>query len=101
MNKHTIKPQWVDIHRAVHSDTKQVTIGEKMIPIHQTPTGLRFAEIYDLELGYCKIMQQNPHKNSPYAQRAKAGETLSWVIPQTMGANWILIDEPVHKEAEA
>jgi hypothetical protein len=72
-----------------------------MIPIHQTPTGLRFAEIYDLELGYCKIMQQNPHKNSPYAQRAKAGETLSWVIPQTMGANWILIDEPVHKEAEA
>ena len=107
MQKHTIKPAWLKIHRAIHTKgLKKFTLWDTdvamcEIKIEETPSGLRFAEIYDLDLGYCKIMQQNPHKKSPYAQRAQAGETLSWVIPRTMGADWILIDEQVQKEAEA
>lgn len=91
-----IKSYWLQIHRALHSDMKSITIGGRAYPVLVATNGCRYVKGTDKDLGPITIMEQNPNKSSRYAARARAGETLSWVIPAT--GSWVLIDEPVVKE---
>lgn len=92
-----IKPYWLQIHRALHSHASSVTVGSATYPVQVSSNGCRCIKGTDRDLGKITIMEQNPNKISPYASRARAGETLSWVIPDK-GGKWILIDEPIARE---
>lgn len=91
-----IKPSWLKLHRAIHSEVDSVTISERTYPITRASNGCRQARFQDNDLGPVTLMAQNPAKASVYAERARKGETLTWVIPKQ--GSWILIDEPVKKE---
>jgi len=90
------KSYWLQIHKALHSDAKSVKIGDRSYPILVATNGCRYVKGTDKDLGPITIMEQNPNKSSSYAVRARAGETLSWVMP--VRGSWILLDEPIVKE---
>lgn len=87
-------------HEALHTPTAEsISIGAMNVPITVAPNGCRQVHIHDIACGNVKIMAQNWKKSSPHAERARSGETLSWVIPlNEEGApmnGWALIDTPV------
>lgn len=95
----TIKEAWLKAHEAIHQRKQSVMIGHMPIFIQKTAGGLRFLILYDLDLGCkVKIMEQNPCKPSKYAEKARNGETISWVIPENNQSSWTLIDKPVGVE---
>lgn len=87
---------WEKIHAAIHGGHDQVAIGNIPHKVELSKSnGCRFVWYTDSLLGKVMIMEQNKHKSSVYAERARKGETLSWVIPQRSGASWVLIDTRV------
>lgn len=87
-----VKTSWLKIHRAIHDGSDSAVIDGKPIPVQTSPNnGCRFVAYHDTLLGPVTIMEQNKKKHSSYAERAKAGEQLSWVIPSN-GTSWILIE---------
>lgn len=89
-----MKKAWMTIHQAIHEGLSEVTVFGHVLQIHIAPNGCRYVTYQDPEEGTVNIMEQNKLKKSLYAQRARNGETLSWVIP-TSGKPWTLIDQPV------
>lgn len=90
-----IKNSWLKVHRALHTiGVESVEIHGIEHPIQKGINGCRFVKFRDFDLGPVTMMEQNYYKNSSYAARARAGETLSWVMPKR-GGNWTLIDIPV------
>lgn len=91
-----LKLSWAKIHEAIHSGHDQVIVGN--IPhkvLKSASNGCRYVNYKDSVLGPVMIMEQNPKKSSVYAERARKGETISWVIPQNNHQSWVLIDQPV------
>lgn len=90
------KLSWAKIHRAIHDGSESVIIDDRPIPVQvSAANGCRYVRYNDSLLGKCTIMEQNPRKGSSYADRARRGETLSWVMPDK--GNWVLIDFKVEK----
>lgn len=87
------------VHEALHTKATSVAIGGLEIPITIAPNGCRQVYINDVVCGNVRIMTQNENKSSPHAERARAGETLSWVIPLNSDnaptTGWTLIDTPI------
>ena len=93
-----VKLSWAKIHKALHDGSETVEIDGKPLKVILWRNGCRCVEYKDTDLGAVTIMEQNKNKSSEYAKRAKAGETLSWVIPYNKNHPWVLIDTPVQKE---
>lgn len=87
------------VHEALHTKKDSVMIGALSVPITTAPNGCRQVYINDVVCGNVRVMTQNENKSSPHAERARAGETLSWVIPLTEDGTpktgWFLIDTPI------
>ena len=93
-----VKETWRRIHQAIHDGSMFVTIDNKPVKVGKSGKGLRYVLYSDMELGPCTFMEQNKEKQSEYAERARNGETLTWVMPQNTAKSWKLIDLPVQKE---
>lgn len=90
-----MKTSWSLIHYAIHSGAEKAVINGQEYPVKIAGNNMRYIRYNDSDLGGVRIMQQNPHKNSEYAKRARRGETLSWVIPDDGHLIWELIDTKV------
>lgn len=93
------KPSWLKVHEALHTGAQEVTLGSGTYPVTIASNGCRQVKLHDNDLGEITIMEQNKHKDSAYAQRARMGETLSWIIPKNRNISWILLKDKVRKEA--
>jgi len=95
-----LKPSWLDIHQAIHDGSDSVTFGRNKLPVTISPiNGCRCVRYQDIDLGGCVFIEQNKRKLSRYAERARNGETLTWVIPDNKAQEWRLIDKPVKQKA--
>jgi hypothetical protein len=92
---------YILIHHAIHSSRKPVLVTLVVdgipveLPIKTVGTGLRYVD-FD---GY-RFMQQNPYKTSAYADRARAGEHITWGMCE---GSWVLIDDRIlslHKNSQ-
>ena len=93
----TIKVSWIKLHRALHDGSDSVIIDGIKYPVITGHNNCRCIRYTDTDLGKIMVMEQNKNKSSEYAQRARNGETLSWVIPNN-GSKWHLIELAVGKE---
>jgi len=94
------KPLWLELHKLLHSIDDSVTIRGNKFSVEKSGNNLRMVKFYDSDYGALTIVEQNPGKLSPHGARARAGETLSWVIPVN-AFRWHLIDEPVKQPKHA
>src|SRR5689334_15953642 len=80
-----MREAYITIHHALHSGVAVVTVNGVDYPILKAGNGCRYVWFEGVQ-----IMQQNKHKSSTYAQRARAGEKISWAMTQP---SWTLIDD--------
>lgn len=92
MDQETEK-HWLWIHQAIHNrSAKGVRIHGTFYPVDFTRSGLR-SITYQGQL----FMQQNPDKDSDWAQMARSGSEITWVIRE--GQDWGRIrDGVIEKE---
>ena len=77
------------IHNALHDPTfpKQVQLQSVNCVLKVTGKQKRLCVVIVDEatpLGYMKLMSQNKRKNSQWARRANAGESITWILPLGM-----------------
>ena len=71
------KHDYVTIHQTIHNkDASNVKIQGKQYSIGLHNNGCRNIKIP----GIGTFIEQNPHKTTVYAKRAKAGEFITWLI---------------------
>ena len=81
-----MKKVFIDAHRAIHNPKqKKLMIDGTPTEIQTNPEGLRYVIIKEGSKEY-EVVQQNPKTRSAYAQRAKEGENISWLIPHYFGS---------------
>lgn len=91
-----MKKVYIDIHKALHNKSqKTIKIGDAQFSIQTRVDGLRFV-IYEDKDGQFEIIEQNPNTRSIFADRARNGEKISWLIPMYYGyrtnKGWQVID---------
>lgn len=80
-----MKKLFIDIHKALHNPKqKQIKINGIPTEIQTNTQGVRFVTFKD-DGNDWEIVQQNPQTRSAYAQRAREGEKISWLIPHYFG----------------
>lgn len=89
-----------DVHKALHTPSmNSVTIGGLLVPIYVAPNGCRSCDLNDTLTGHVRVIAQNAKKSSSYAQRARNGETISWIMPlnehNRVHGGWTSIETPV------
>lgn len=94
-----IKDKWLALHRFLHSEQQTTIIDGQQYRKSTSNNACAFTRFSDLDLGACMLMEQNKNKTTEYGARARAGATLSWVIPEDTRKAWILIDAPVLKDS--
>ena len=82
-----MKQVYLDIHKAIHNlKQKKVVINTQPVEIQTNKqNNCRFVVFKDSDGKEYEIIQQNPNTQSSYAQRARDGEKISWVIPYYFG----------------
>ena len=82
--KTEIEKIWLEIHQAIHDKSKNgVRINGVAHFVGNSNTGCR-----ELEWNGMKFIEQNTKKKSRYAEDAKRGDQITWVIRQ---GSWGLI----------
>ena len=76
------------VHDALHSDRTSVVIGGKKYEIMKRSNTCRAVKLD----GGPMVMEQNKTKNSSYAERARNGEHISWIMK---GPSWGYIDDKI------
>ena len=93
-NKMTLdKQDYVTIHQAIHNKNQSnVTIKGIEYAVSLNNNGCRCIKVPAIGT----FIEQNPHKNTTYAKRAKAGEFITWLIRER---SWGLIvnDEVINQ----
>lgn len=82
-----MKQAYITIHHALHSEQCVVSVDGVDYPVMTAPNGLRYVIYHKV-----RVIQQDPRKNSTYAERARHGEQISWIIEHPA---WICIDAEV------
>ena len=89
LNKH----YYVTIHQTIHNKKQSnVTINGNKYTVSLHNNGCRCIKIPKIGT----FIEQNPHKSTTYAKRAKAGEFITWLIREK---SWGLIvnDEVINQ----
>tara|TARA_R100001594_G_scaffold28117_1_gene53305 strand:- start:548 stop:823 length:276 start_codon:yes stop_codon:yes gene_type:complete len=76
------------VHDALHSDKMSVVVGGKEYKIMKRSNNCRAVKLEDGPM----VMEQNKTKNSSYAERARNGEHISWIMK---GPSWGYIDDKI------
>jgi len=78
---------YLKIHNIIHSDLQNIIIDGVTIPVIKSNNNCR-----KINWNNITFMEQNKasYKKSSYADRARAGEKLTWAIN---GSNWKLITD--------
>ena len=84
------KEDYVTIHQAIHSDVLNVVVKGTMYQISQHSNGCRSVKIPKVGT----FIEQNKHKETDYAKRAKQGEFITWLI-RDMSWGLIVNDEVI------
>lgn len=93
----TYPQEYLVIHLLLHNPSAdRVVIYDQDVPIRKHKQGYRFVQFYTPENDLVTIAQQNLMKASVYADRARKGERISWIMPR--GKGWTRIDKHVEKE---
>ena len=70
------KTDYVTIHQAIHSKASDVTVNGTVYQVTQRSNGCRSVKIPRVGT----FIEQNKHKETDYAKRAKKGEFITWLI---------------------
>ena len=87
------KQDYVTIHQPIHNKKQSnVTINGTKYAISLHNNGCRCIKVPDIGT----FIEQNPNKSTAYAKRAKAGESITWLIRER---SWGLIvnDEVINQ----
>jgi hypothetical protein len=87
-------PILLQLHRLLHSPSYSAKVKGALYKVQIANNGCRYVDVHTKELGQLRLMVQNKTKASAYAARARAGETLTWIIPKDKTKSWELIDVP-------
>jgi hypothetical protein len=87
-----LKESFVTIHNAIHNKNQMgVSIDGVTYPIEVfKQNGCRYVDFWDNGKKY-RFIEQNPRKMSPFAQRAKNGEKITWGVPAV--GRWIEVSD--------
>lgn len=82
-----ISASHLKIHKALHDPNRRQTLEVNGVwyKVHVHPNGCRYIDFQGT-----RIIQQNPARDSTYAQRARQGEALSWIMCKNLP--WTLIE---------
>jgi hypothetical protein len=84
-----MKQEYITIHNALHdASVTSLTVNKQQLNITTGANGCRSTFYKDGD-EVIKFMEQNKTKTSRFAQRARAGEKITWGI---RNGDWILID---------
>ena len=86
------KTDYVTIHQAIHSKASDVTVKGTVYQVTQRSNGCRSVKIPKVGT----FIEQNKHKETDYAKRAKNGEFITWLI-RDMSWGLIVNDEVINQ----
>lgn len=97
MDKFDQRLRWnhILIHRAIHDRIKAIINVGKKLPIKMNGR-MRYASYEGFTL-----IEQNPNKTSVHAAKARAGEHITWGIPEDASKPWLYIDDDIAARFEA